>query len=438
MGLGQRVRNHVVEPAVLRLCQWRGDPVARLLHPAAKADPYSLYAQVRQRGLMRSPLGVFAAADHATVASILRDRRFSSSPAHQRGYRPPSYPPGDPRAALPAATLLTMDPPDHTRLRRLVAGAFTPRAVAGLEPWIRDTTVRLLTAADGAAGFDLIDALAFPLPIAVISHLLGVPAEDQARFRAWGNEVAATGLDLQTTTAAQAQTRAAELELTGYLQDLVRERRAHPDDSILSALIAAEQEGDRLTSGELVSTALLLLIAGFETTVNLIGNGTVALLRDPGSWTRLRQDPALVPAAIEEMLRYDSPVQLTVRVATEDVEIGGRVIAAGRAVIVFIGGANRDPRVFEQPDEFRTDRPDPGRHLAFSLGIHHCLGASLARLEGRIAIEELTRRFPALELATPPARRPLLVLRGFESVPVRAPQLPAQPVAGRPGAARPA
>jgi cytochrome P450 len=428
MGLGERVKNHVVEPAVLKLFQWRGDPVARLMLPATKADPYPLYARLRQRGLARSALGVFVAADHATVASILRDRRFSSSPVHQRGYRPPSYPPGDPRAELPAADLLTLDPPDHTRLRRLVSGAFTPRVIAGLEPWIRDVTVRLLTAADGEAGFDLIDALAFPLPIAVICHLLGVPAEDQAQFRAWGHDVAAT-LEPRTAAAARADSHAAELALTGYLQDLVRQRRANPDDSILSALIAAEEEGDRLSSGELVSTALLLLIAGFETTVNLIGNGTVAVAGDPGSWDRLRQDPALVPAAIEEMLRYDSPVQLTSRIATEDVEVGGSVIPAGRAVVVFIGGANRDPEVFEQPDEFRIDRPDPGRHLSFSLGIHHCLGASLARLEGRIAIEELTRRYPALELAAPPVRRPLLVLRGFESVPVRAMQVPSRSAA---------
>ena len=428
MGLGERVKSHVVEPAALRLCQWRGDPVARLMLPATKADPYPLYARLRQRGVVRSPLGVFAAADHATVASVLRDRRFSSSPVHQRGYRPPSYPPGDPRAELPAESLLTKDPPDHTRLRRLVGGAFTPRAIAGLEPWIRDVTVRLLAAADVSAGFDLIDALAFPLPIAVICHLLGVPAEDQAQFRAWGHDVAAT-LDPQTAATAQAQTYAAELALTGYLQDLVRERRAHPDDSILSALIAAEEEGDRLSADEVVSTALVLLIAGFETTVNLIGNGTVALLGDPDSWNRLRRDPALVPAAIEEMLRYDSPVQLTSRIATEDVEVGGAVIAAGRAVLVSIGGANRDPEVFERPDEFRIDRPDPGRHLSFSLGTHHCLGASLARLEGRIAIEELTRRYPALELAAPPARRSLLVLRGFESVPVRAGQMPSRAAA---------
>jgi cytochrome P450 len=426
MGLKERVMSRVVEPAVLRLCQWRGDPVARMMLPATKADPYPVYARLRPRGLVRGPLGVFAAADHATVASILRDRRFSSSPVHQPGYKPPSYPPGDPRAELPAADLLTMDPPDHTRLRRLVSGAFTPRAIAGLEPWIRDLTVQLLSAADGAGGFDLIDALAFPLPIAVICHLLGVPAEDRDQFRAWGHDVAAT-LDPQTAAAAQAQTRAAEVALTGYLRDLVRERRAHPDDSILSALIAAEDEGDRLTSGELVSTALLLLVAGFETTVNLIGNGTVALLGDPDGWDRLRRDPALVPAAVEEMLRYDSPVQLTARTAIEDVEVGGRVIAAGRPVIVFIGGANRDPAVFEQPDEFLIGRPDPGRHLSFSLGAHHCLGSALARLEGRIAFEELTRRYPRLELAAPPTRRSLLVLRGFESVPVRAIQTPSRP-----------
>jgi cytochrome P450 len=428
MGLKERVNRHLVEPAVLRFFQWRDDPAAQLMHPATKADPYPLYGRVRQRGLARSSLGLFVAADHETVASILRDRRFSSSPTHQPGYQPPSYRPDDPRAGLPAADLLTLDPPDHTRLRRLVAGAFTPRAIAGLEPWIRDVTVRLLTEVDGAAGFDLIDALAFPLPIAVICELLGVPAEDQAQFRAWGHDVAAN-LDPQTAAAAKAETRAAEVALTSYLQDLVRERRAHPDDSILSALIAAEDEGDRLSSGELVSTALLLLVAGFETTVNLIGNGTVALLGDPDSWDRLGQDPALVPAAVEEMLRYDSPVQLTFRVATEDVEVGDRVIATGQSVITLIGGANRDPEVFEHPDEFRIDRPDPGRHLSFSLGLHHCLGSALARLEGRIAIEELTRRFPPLELAAPPTRRSMLVLRGFESVPVRARTRASQPAA---------
>jgi cytochrome P450 len=184
--------------------------------------------------------------------------------------------------------------------------------------------------------------------------------------------------------------------------------------------VAAEEEGDRLTADELVSTALLLLVAGFETTVNLIGNGTVALLGQQEHWQQLREEPEMVPAAVEELLRYDSPVQMTSRIAAEDVGVDGAVIPRGASIIVVIGGANRDPDVFEEPDRLRIDRPDASRHLSFSLGIHHCLGATLARLEARIAIEELTRRYPALEMAGTPIRRPLLVLRGFEHVPVRA------------------
>jgi cytochrome P450 len=200
----------------------------------------------------------------------------------------------------------------------------------------------------------------------------------------------------------------------------VAKRRADPDDSLLSALVAIEEDGDRLSSAELVSTALLLLVAGFETTVNLIGNGTVALLGEPGQWQRLREDPALIPAAVEEVLRYDSPVQVTARTATEDVDLDGTAMPKGTPVIVAIGGANRDPSVFDQPDLVMIDRPNASRHLAFSLGMHHCLGAALARIEGRIAVEELTSRYPGLELAGPPVRRPLIVTRGFETVPVRA------------------
>ena len=314
--------------------------------------------------------------------------------------------------------MLTMDPPDHTRLRRLVSGTFSPRAIAALETRIREVTEQLLSSVDGAAGFDLIDTLAFPLPIAVICHLLGVPAEDQASFRTWGHDVATT-LDPQSAPTAETQTRSSELALTAYLRELVRTRRADPDDSLLSALIAAEEEGDRLSSDELVSTALLLLVAGFETTVNLIGNGAVALLGEHEPWQQLGEEPALIPAAVEELLRYDSPVQMTSRIAAEDAEVDGAVIPRGGSIIVAIGGVNRDPDVFDEPDRLRIDRPDASRHLAFSLGIHHCLGAVLARLEARVAIEELTRRYPALEMAGTPIRRPLLVLRGFESVPVR-------------------
>jgi cytochrome P450 len=423
VSLREHVMRRVVEPTVLRFCQWRGDPVARLMRPETKADPYPLYADLRRRGLVRSPLKVWATSSHATATNVLRDRRFSSSPLHQPGYRPPAYPDGDPRAGLPTADLLTMDPPDHTRLRRLVSGAFTPKAVADLEPWIRDVTGRLLTPLDAPAGFDLIDALAFPLPIAVICHLLRVPPEDQARFRVWGHDLAAT-LEPQSDRARESQSRSSELALTVYLRELVRKRRADPDDSLLSALVAAEEEGDRLSNEELVGTALLLLVAGFETTVNLISNGTVALLGEQDQWGRLGEEPTLVPTAVEELLRYDSPVQVTSRIATEDVNAGGAVIPKGEWIIVAIGGANRDPEVFEQPDRLMIDRPDASRHLSFSFGIHHCLGAALARLEARIAFEELTRRYPSLELAGTPTRRPLLVLRGFESVPVRARGLP--------------
>jgi len=419
VSLGEYVMRRLVEPAAVRFYQWRGDPVARLMRPGTKADPYPIYADIRRRGLIRSPLGIWVTSSHATATNVLKDRRFSSSPLHQRGYQPPSYPGGDPRAELPTADMLTMDPPDHTRLRRLVSGAFSPRVIAGLEPWIRDITGRLLTAVDAGAGFDLIDALAFPLPIAVICHLLGVPAQDQASFRAWGHDVATT-LDLHSAPTAESRSRSSELALTAYLRELVRKRRADPDDSLLSALIAAEEAGDRLSSDELVSTALLLLVAGFETTVNLIGNGTVALLGQQEPWQQLREEPEVVPAAVEELLRYDSPVQMTSRIATEDVDVDGAVIPRGASIIVVIGGANRDPEVFEEPDRLRIDRPDASRHLSFSLGIHHCLGATLARLEARIALVELTRRYPALELTGSPVRRPLLVLRGFESVPVRA------------------
>jgi cytochrome P450 len=418
MSLAETMMRRVVEPSVVRFYQWRGDPVARWMHPMGKANPYALYEEIRPRGFVRSRLGVCATVSHETSERILRDRRFSSSPAHARGYRPPPYPEGDPRAQLPDSLLL-LDPPDHTRLRRLVSSAFTPRAIADLEPPIRDVTGRLLGSAGDKAGFDLIEALAFPLPIAVICRLLGIPAEDQARFRAWGH-VLATTLEPQTRRVAESDSRSAELALTAYLYDLVAKRRADPDDSLLSALIAAEEEGDRLTSAELVSTALLLLIAGFETTVNLIGNGTVALLREREQWQRLCEEPGLIPGALEELLRYDSPVQMTSRIATGDLDVDGVPVRKGTPVIVAIGGANRDPDVFEQPGRLMIDRQNASAHLSFSLGIHHCLGAALARLEGRVALEELTRRYPGLKMAGTPVRRPLLVLRGFEHVPVRA------------------
>jgi len=363
MSLAEAVMGRVVEPAVIGWHAWRGDPVARWIRPEGKADPYPLYAAVRERGMVRSKLGPWVTASHASVSAVLRDRRFSSSPVHHPRYRPSEK--------QPQPDLLTLDPPDHTRIRRLVSGAFTPKAAAALEPWVRAETARLLDAA-GSGAFDLIDALAFPLPIAVICHLLGVPAEDQAKFRTWGHEVAAT-LEPMTIRASRNASFAAQVALTAYLGDLVEKRRADPDDSLLSALIAAEEDGDRLTHDELVATALLVLVAGFETTVNLIGNGTVALLSEPGTaqWRALAADQGLGGGAVEELLRFDSPVQLTSRIATEDSQVEGRMIPKGTLVITALGGANRDPAVFTEPDRLYITRPDAAKHLSFSLGIHH-------------------------------------------------------------------
>jgi cytochrome P450 len=409
----------IVTPAAIRVYAWRGDPVARLVRPQTAVDPYPLWADLRRQSVCRSALGPWVTARHATATSVLRDRRFSSSPVHAKGYRPLGYPPGDPRRALPAIDLLTMDPPDHTRIRRLVSRTFSPKAIAGLEPWIGELTDRLLASVDARAGFDLIDALAFPLSIAVICRLLGVPGEDRDRFREWGHEVAGL-LDPQSTDSLERQPRTAELALTAYLRERVQQLRGEPDESLLSALVAAEEEGERLSAEELVSTAVVLLIAGFETTVNLIGNGTVALLRAPEQWARLREEPALVPAAVHELLRYDSPVQATSRVATEDVELDGTLIEAGSSVIVALGGANRDAAVFDEPDHLHIDRPNADQNLSFSYGIHRCLGSALARLEAGIALERLIARHPGLELAGAPAPGSRLVLRGFERVPVHA------------------
>jgi cytochrome P450 len=247
------------------------------------------------------------------------------------------------------------------------------------------------------------------------------PDRDQAKFRFWGHDLAATLLP-HTDVAAKSRKRASELALTAYLRDLVEKRRTEPDDSLLSSLVAAEEGGDRLSSGELVATALLLLVAGFETTVNLIGNGTVALLCEPEQWRRLGEEPALVPTAVEELLRYDSPVQMTSRIATDDIELDGAgTVPKGAAILVAVGGANRDPDVFDHPNQLRIDRPEASRHLAFSVGIHHCLGVALARLEGSVAIDELTRRYATLQMVGIPTQRQLLVLRGYEQLAVRTP-----------------
>ncbi|MGH8980706.1 MAG: cytochrome P450 [Acidimicrobiales bacterium] len=428
MGARSRLQS-IAAMAAIRFSRWRGDPLAALLTGAGYDDPYPIYVRMRPDPLHKSRLGVYATADHATAAAVLRDGRFSSSPSHRPGYRPPGggeaghggEPDGlsDEEALLgPETSLLTMDPPDHTRIRRLVASAFTRRATDALEQFVRETAAELLDRVDVHAGFDLVDSVAFPLPIAVICHLLGVPAVDRDRFRAWGHDVAMS-LEPRLTDQLDPALAKSERALTSYLRELIAERRREPDGTLLSALVAAEEEGDRLDEAELVSTALLLLVAGFETTVNLLANGTAALIAAPALWSQLREEPHRWPDAVEELLRFDSPVQMTSRIATDDLELAGVTLPRGSAVLVSIGGANRDPAVFADPDRLVLGRPDRNHHLSFSLGIHHCLGAALARLEAKVAFEELAARMVQPVPAGPAVRRRLVVMRGFDSLPVR-------------------
>ncbi len=315
--------------------------------------------------------------------------------------------------------MLVRDAPTHTRLRGLVHKAFTPRMVERMRANVEKTASNLLDAVDKQGRMDVVADLAFPLPVTIIAELLGVPPADRERFRVWSRDLAGT-LELTEEAAVYDQGAAATLEFTAYLRKLVAERRKEPHEDLLSALVAAEEAGDRLTEDELIAPAILLLVAGHETTVNLIGSATLALLRHPDQLARMQADLSLTRNAVEEALRYDSPVQLTARlVGTDDVEYGGGKFKRGQQVIFLLGAANRDPRQFPDPDRFDITRQGADKHIGFGNGIHFCLGAPLARLEGEIALRMLFQRFPRLHLETDrPNYRPTYVLRGLEALPV--------------------
>ena len=311
-------------------------------------------------------------------------------------------------------TMLDLDPPDHTRLRSLVSRAFTPRSVSRWEGRVREIADRLLDAVADRERFDLIAALGYPLPVTVIAEMLGVPADDMDRFEGWSNDIALTVEPILAPARIEAVRRATG-ELFAYFETIVEARRRVPRDDLVSALLAAEEEGDRLTREELLSTMLLILVAGNETTRNLIGNGMLALLRHPDQLRRLRQEPGLLEPAVDELLRYDSPVQLDGRVVRENLEMGGRRLRAGEKVIGLLGAANRDPAAFDSPDALDIGRKE-GSHLSFGRGIHYCLGASLAVMEARIAFRGLLDRFAAIRLAAEPRYRDGIVLRGVDSL----------------------
>lgn len=389
--------------------------------PVVRANPYPVYDLMREaEPVYRSPIGPWFVTSYADCARLLRDprltRRFEDS-WEQRAIIQDSV--GRAWFEEQGRWMLWLDPPDHTRLRGLVNKAFTPRYVARLHDRVAAIVDELIENLRSAGETDFIAAFAFELPITIISDMLGVPTEDRGDFRKWTVALAQT-LEPLPPPDVQDAADDATVKMGAYFHDLIAQRRGHSGDDLLAGLIAAEEQGQRLTEDEIVSTAGLLLGAGFETTTNLLGNGMLALLRHPDQWQLLTAEPARAPAAVEELLRYDSPVQMaTPRVANERLEAGGQTIEAGDVVVNIVAGGNRDPRRYDAPNTVDIRRPEPDP-LSFGGGPHFCLGASLARLEGAVAFETLARSVPDIELADDdPQWRRALNLRGLESLLVR-------------------
>ena len=398
--------------------------LAALLGPGRPPDPYPLYRQLRRDHPVWQPLeGVFVLTRHRDCAAALRHPHLGHadagpSAARRRGRRRPLPPTsGDGRAA--ARSFLSMDPPDHTRLRRLVSRSFTARRVEELAPRVRALTGELLSAAVEQEAVDLVAALASPLPVTVISELLGVPPEDRERLVGWSHALARSVEPAISVPDAERvdQVRARE-ELATYLRELVDARRRSPGDDLVSALVGARDEGDALSEDELVGTCILLLVAGHETTTSLIANGVLALLRHPDQLARLRSDPGLVGGAVEELARYDPAVQLTMRTALEETAVAGTAVPRGAVVLAILGAANRDPEAYPDPERLDVVRP-PSPHLAFGQGIHFCLGAPLARLEAGVALRALTQDVADIELVADPEWKDTAVLRGVAHLDVR-------------------
>jgi cytochrome P450 len=386
-------------------------------------DPYPLYARLRDeasvhRVTMADGRPGWLVTGYDAARQVLSDARLTKD-LHRLDAAHPGAAPAGLLHPLLARHMLASDPPDHTRLRKLVSYAFTPVRVEALRPRVQAITDELLDALDEAPDepVDLVDGFAFPLPIIVICELLGVPVGDRNRLRSLIAAVFASPM----APANDPEARAAADEIADYLRGVIGERRQNPGDDLLSGLIAARDGGDRLEEAELLSTAWLLVVAGHETTVNLIGNGTVALLLHPEQLAALAADPSRVPSAVEEFLRYNPPVHhTTFRMTTEPIEIGGVTVPAHEQVLVVLAAAGRDPARFAGPDELDLTRGERG-HLAFGYGIHFCLGAPLARLEGEIAFTSLLARFPRLRLAVRPSElhwRNRLVLRSLRALPV--------------------
>jgi cytochrome P450 len=390
--------------------------------PAFRADPYPFYDRLRATApVYPTPLGGVVLTRYADVASTLRGAEFS------RDIEKSATPRDDPvslrrlerRAERGSKTILDLDPPDHTRLRRLVTKAFTPSAIERLRTGVERQVDAILDVAAERGSMELIDELAFPVPFQVISDLLAIPADRADEMREWSQRLTAA-LEPTTTVDTLDDADAALELMVPYLTEIIEQRRGDLGDDVLSALIAAEESGDRMTTDELRGFVTLLYVAGHETTVNLIGNGMLALLRHRAELDRWRRDPSLDANAIDELLRFDGPVQQTVRVPTVPVSYeigpgGERVeVEPGTVVLTVLGAANHDPAVFDDPHTLRLDRANANRHLAFAAGIHYCLGASVARLEAEVVLTRLIRRFDEIELVGEPTFRDRFTIRGID------------------------
>ncbi|MEY9926598.1 cytochrome P450 [Catenulispora sp. GP43] len=408
------------------------EPLFNPFEPGFSDDPYPAYRRLRDAEPVHShPFGFWMLTRHDDVSALLRsgnsvDYRNSAEGSTARLQADAMI-----AAAAPVTgdtvdaygmSMLDRDPPDHTRLRGLVSKVFTPRSVAALEPFVTELVDaaldRLAEAGGGNGSADLIGTVAFPIPFAVISRMLGIPDTDHERIRVLSGLLVRT-LEPIGDPDLLMEINTARLEMQDIVRGLIAYKRERPGEDLLTALIAAEQDGDRLSDEELIAQVVLLYVAGHETTVNLIGNGTLALLNHPDELKKLRETPEAAANAVEELLRYDSPVQLSRRVILEPYEVRGTVIPKGAFVVAGLSSANRD-QAYWGPDaeELRLDRPNARNHVAFGGGPHHCLGAALARLEGRVAIERLAARFPGLALAGEPVWNGRINLRGMDALPV--------------------
>ncbi|MFE5090713.1 cytochrome P450 [Streptomyces sp. NPDC056638] len=388
--------------------------------PAFVADPYPAYAALRAAGRVHyfEPTDQWLVPHHFDVSALLRDRRLGRTYLHRFTHeefgRTPPPAEHEPFHTLNGQGLLDLEAPDHTRIRRLVSKAFTPRTVEQLVPTVRRLAAGLVDSFVAAGGGDLLTAVAEPLPVAVIAEMLGIPESDRAPLRPWSAAICGMFELNPSEDTARAAVRAS-LDFSAYLRELIKERRKNPGTDLISALIAAHDEGERLSEQEMISTCVLLLNAGHEATVNTTVNGWWTLLRHPEQLAALRADHGLLPTAIEELMRYDTPLQMFERWVLDDIEIDGTVVPRGSEVALLFGSANRDPARFPAPDTLDLARRE-NPHITFGAGIHFCLGAPLARVELAASFGELLRRAPNLRLVAEPEWNPGYVIRGLKEL----------------------